>query len=69
MADKLKLDKSMALFEESQKVVPGGVAGIRRPYNFVPVNTYLFDHGKGGHITDVDGNEYMIIYVLMDLLF
>jgi len=60
MADKLKLDKSMALFEESQKVVPGGVAGIRRPYNFVPGEyPIFFDHGKGGHITDVDGNEYI----------
>jgi len=60
MADKLKLDKSMALFAEAQTLVPGGVAGIRRPYNFV-VGEYpiFFDHGKGGRITDVDGNEYI----------
>lgn len=32
---KLTLDRSMALFEEAKKVSPGGVMGIRRPYNFV----------------------------------
>lgn len=60
MADKLKLDKSMTLFAEAQTLVPGGVAGIRRPYNFVQGEyPIFFDHGKGGRITDVDGNEYI----------
>lgn len=60
MADKLKLDKSMALFALAQTLVPGGVAGIRRPYNFV-IGEYpiFFENGKGGRITDVDGNEYI----------
>jgi len=60
MADKLKLDRSMALFAEAQTLVPGGVAGIRRPYNFVQGEyPIFFDNGKGGRITDVDGNEYI----------
>ncbi len=60
MKDKLKLDRSMALFAEAQTLVPGGVAGIRRPYNFVQGEyPIFFDNGKGGHITDVDGNEYI----------
>ena len=60
MVDKLKLEKSMALFEEAQTLVPGGVAGIRRPYNFVPGEyPIFFDNGKGGRIFDVDGNEYI----------
>jgi glutamate-1-semialdehyde aminotransferase len=60
MAERLKLDKSMALFEEAQKLVPGGVAGIRRPYNFVQGEyPIFFDRGKGGRIVDVDGNEYI----------
>ncbi|MDD4310744.1 MAG: aminotransferase class III-fold pyridoxal phosphate-dependent enzyme, partial [Candidatus Cloacimonetes bacterium] len=60
MKDKLKLDRSMALFAEAQTLVPGGVAGIRRPYNFVQGEyPIFFDHGKGGRITDVDGNEYI----------
>ncbi len=60
MADKLKLDKSMALFAEAQTLVPGGVAGIRRPYNFVEGEyPIFFEEGKGGRIRDVDGNEYI----------
>lgn len=60
MAEKLKLDKSMAMFAEAQRLVPGGVAGIRRPYNFV-IGEYpiFFENGKGGRIIDVDGNEYI----------
>jgi glutamate-1-semialdehyde aminotransferase len=60
MADKLKLDNSMALFAEAQTLVPGGVAGIRRPYNFVQGEyPIFFTDGKGGRISDVDGNEYI----------
>ena len=60
MAEKLKLARSMSLFEEAKKLVPGGVAGIRRPYNFVPGEyPIFFDQGKGGRVVDVDGNEYI----------
>jgi 3-aminobutanoyl-CoA transaminase len=60
MADKLKLEKSFAMFEEAQRLVPGGVAGIRRPYNFVPGEyPIFFDKAKGSHVIDVDGNEYI----------
>jgi glutamate-1-semialdehyde aminotransferase len=56
----LKLDKSMAMFEEAQRLSPGGVMGIRRPYNFVQGEYPIFiDHGYGGHIVDVDGNDYI----------
>jgi len=57
---KLKLDKSMAMFEEAQRLSPGGVMGIRRPYNFVQGEYPIFiDRGYGGHIVDVDGNDYI----------
>ena len=60
MADKLKLDKSMALYAEARTLVPGGVAGIRRPYNFVEGEyPIFFEEGKGGRIRDVDGNDYI----------
>lgn len=50
----------MALFAEAQTLVPGGVAGIRRPYNFVQGEyPIFFEKGKGGRIIDVDGNEYI----------
>ena len=48
---KLKLEKSLAMFEEAQRVSPGGVMGIRRPYNFVEGEYPIFlTHGYGGHI-------------------
>ncbi|MGI6198779.1 MAG: aminotransferase class III-fold pyridoxal phosphate-dependent enzyme, partial [Candidatus Cloacimonadaceae bacterium] len=60
MAEKLKLDKSMEMYAEVKTLVPGGVAGIRRPYNFVEGEyPIFFESGKGGRITDVDGNEYI----------
>lgn len=60
MAEKLLLDKSNALYKEAWELVPGAVAGIRRPYNFVPGEyPIFFDSAKGGRVTDVDGNEYI----------
>lgn len=57
---KLKLDKSLALFEEAKKISPGGVMGIRRPYNFVEGEYPIYiTYGYGGHIVDVDGNDYI----------
>jgi glutamate-1-semialdehyde aminotransferase len=56
----LRLDKSLALFEEAQRLSPGGVMGIRRPYNFVAGEYPIFiDRGYGGHVVDVDGNDYI----------
>ncbi|MDW7738487.1 MAG: aminotransferase class III-fold pyridoxal phosphate-dependent enzyme [Bacillota bacterium] len=57
---KLKLDKSLSMFEEAKRISPGGVMGIRRPYNFVEGEYPIFlTHGYGGHIVDVDGNDYI----------
>ncbi len=56
----LNLTKSNALWEEALDLVPGGVLGIRRPYNFVPGQYPLFlKEGRGGRVWDVDGNEYI----------
>jgi glutamate-1-semialdehyde aminotransferase len=50
----------MAMLEDAQRLTPGGVGGIRRPYNFVIGEYPVFiTHGEGGHIFDVDGNEYI----------
>ncbi len=55
----MKTDKSRALFERAIKVLPEGVSsGARGPLNYKPFPPYMRD-GKGGHITDVDGNEYV----------
>ncbi len=60
MSDKLKLENSQKLYAESQDLIPGGMMGIRRPYNFVPGEyPIFFEYGKGGKVVDVDGNEYI----------
>jgi len=57
---KLNLKRSMELYEESQKLSPGGMMGIRRPYNFIAGEYPIFiEKGYGGHIIDVDGNDYI----------
>lgn len=57
---KLNLQKSMKLYEEAKQLSPGGMMGIRRPYNFVPGEYPIFiERGYGGHIVDVDGNDYI----------
>jgi glutamate-1-semialdehyde aminotransferase len=60
MSKKLKLKKSDKMYAEAQSLIPGGVAGIRRPYNFVVGEYPIFlDSAKGGKVIDVDGNEYI----------
>ena len=56
-----KLDLRVhGMLEDAQRLTPGGVGGIRRPYNFVVGEYPVFiTHGHGGHIFDVDGNEYI----------
>lgn len=60
MKEKLNLKKTFEEFERAKTLVPGGVLGIRRPYNFVegeyPV---FFESGEGGRMKDIDGNEYI----------
>lgn len=56
----LNVEKSIKEFTRAKSMIPGGVLGIRRPYNFVEGEYPIyFQHGKGGHITDIDGNEYI----------
>jgi glutamate-1-semialdehyde aminotransferase len=60
MKPKLKLDRSLAMFEEAKRLSPGGLLGIRRPYNFVEGEYPIFlERGYGGRIVDVDGNDYI----------
>ena len=56
----LVLERSNRAFDEAQSMFPGGVLGIRRPYNFVPGEyPVFFASAKGGLVTDVDGNTYI----------
>lgn len=60
MSKKLNLRNSMRLYEEAKKLSPGGMMGIRRPYNFVEGEYPVFiKTGYAGHIVDVDDNDYI----------
>lgn len=58
--EKLNVKRSLELFAEGKRLSPGGVMGIRRPYNFVEGEYPIYiERGYGGHIVDVDGNDYI----------
>ncbi|MDD5433909.1 MAG: glutamate-1-semialdehyde 2,1-aminomutase [Nitrospira sp.] len=59
----MKRDRSRALFEEAQKLIPGGVNSPVRAFKAVGGHPVFMDSGKGCLLYDVDGNEY-IDYVL-----
>jgi glutamate-1-semialdehyde aminotransferase len=57
---KLNIAKSLELFEEAKKLIPGGVLGARKPSDFIEGEYPIFlEYGKGCRLTDVDGNEYI----------
>ncbi len=51
--------KSKELFEQAAKLIPGGVNSPVRAFRSVGLEPLYIDHGKGSHIWDVDGNEYI----------
>ena len=51
--------KSAALFEEAKKYFPGGVNSPVRAFKSVEGPPIFFTKGKGSHVWDVDGNEYI----------
>jgi len=58
--EKLNIARSLELFEEAKKLVPGGVLGARKPSDFIEGEYPIFlEYGKGCRLTDVDGNEYI----------
>ncbi len=59
-APKLNITKSLQIYEEACKLVPGGVLGARRPMDFIQGEYPIFlESGKGCRLTDVDGNEFV----------
>ena len=57
---KLKITKSIELYEEACGLVPGGVLGARKPADFIAGEYPIFlESGKGCRLTDVDGNEFI----------
>lgn len=52
--------KSEALYAQAKKLSPGGVTSERQPSKFIPGKYPIFiQKGRGSHIWDVDGNEFV----------
>ena len=54
-----RTDTSAALFERASQYIPGGVNSPVRAFRSVGLTPLYIDHGKGAHVFDVDGNEYI----------
>lgn len=51
---------SLRLLKQAEKLIPAGVSKIRHPSYYVPgCYPVYIDKGKGSHVWDVDGNEYI----------
>lgn len=51
--------KSSQLFEQAQKVIPGGVNSPVRAFKSVGIDPIFIEKAHGARIEDVDGNEYI----------
>ncbi len=58
-----KLTKSIELFNEAKKLLPGGVDSPVRAFRAVGGQPLFIQKGEGAYLTDVDGNRY-VDYVL-----
>jgi glutamate-1-semialdehyde-2,1-aminomutase len=55
----MKFDKSGKLFHKAQSLMPGGVNSPVRAFKSVGGEPLYIQSGKGSHITDVDGNQFI----------
>lgn len=54
-----RMPRAAAMFEEAQCVMPGGVTSSWASTRPIPL---WVDRGHGGHVWDVDGNEYVDLH-------
>jgi glutamate-1-semialdehyde 2,1-aminomutase len=59
----MNIDKSIALFQEAQTLLPGGVNSPVRAFRAVGGQPLFIERGEGPYLFDVDGNRF-IDYVL-----
>ncbi len=59
----MNITKSISLFQEAQKIFPGGVNSPVRAFRAVGGQPLFIERGEGPYLFDVDGNRY-IDYVL-----
>lgn len=55
----MDISKSIKLFEEGKKYIPGGVNSPVRAFKSVGGNPVFIARGEGSKLFDVDGNEYI----------
>jgi len=53
------MNHSEELFQEAQTMIPGGVNSPVRAFKGVGGSPIFFKQGKGAHLTDVDGRDYI----------
>ena len=51
--------RSRELYERALRLMPGGVNSPVRAFGTVGGTPVFMDHGRGSHVWDVDGNEYV----------
>jgi glutamate-1-semialdehyde 2,1-aminomutase len=59
----MNFQKSKELFQEAQKLLPGGVDSPVRAFRAVGGQPLFIERGEGPYLFDVDGNRF-IDYVL-----
>src|SRR3972149_1050927 len=52
-------ETSRRLFEEAQRLLPGGVDSPVRAFRAVGGEPFFVARGAGARLTDVDGNDYL----------
>ncbi len=55
----MKNEKSIQLFEKAKKFFPGGVNSPVRAFRSVGGTPIFIEKGKGAHVWDADGNEFI----------
>ncbi len=55
----MKREKSIELFEQSKKLIPGGVNSPVRAFRNTGITPLFIDRGEGSRIYDADGNGYV----------
>ena len=53
------MNHSEELYQEAQTIIPGGVNSPVRAFKGVGGSPIFFKQGKGAHLTDVDGRDYI----------
>ena len=61
MPEELKVERSLALYERAEQLIPGGSqTNSKRPSGYAPGTFPIYaERGQGCRVWDVDGNEYI----------